>query len=347
MHMADALLSPPVGGIMWAATAAMVTYSSVQIKKEMDTKKIPLMGVMGAFIFAAQMINFAIPGTGSSGHIGGGMILAILLGPYAGFLTIASVLITQALFFADGGLLALGCNIFNMGIIPCFIVYPLIYKTIKNEKPYSPRSIIAVMLSVVVGLQLGAVSVVLETLFSGITALSIGKFLFLMLPIHLAIGAIEGVITIMVINFIWKARPDILETTQSVSAKEKKPLKNLIVGLSIAALITGGMVSWFASSDPDGLEWSLFHTTGKEELENPDSPAYNMSEEIQEKTALLPDYDFKSKDNNPGEQGWPAVNAGTTFSGIIGSVITLLIIVLFSFILHFIRKKKFEKNSTR
>jgi cobalt/nickel transport system permease protein len=90
--MADALLSPPVGGVMWVATAAAVAYSSVKIKEEIDTKKIPLMGVLGAFIFAAQMINFTIPGTGSSGHIGGGMILAIILGPYAGFLTIASVL---------------------------------------------------------------------------------------------------------------------------------------------------------------------------------------------------------------------------------------------------------------
>ena len=86
------------------------------------------MGIMAAFIFAAQMINFTIPGTGSSGHLGGGMILAILLGPYAGILTMASVLAVQALFFADGGLMALGCNIFNLGFFPCFIAYPLIFK---------------------------------------------------------------------------------------------------------------------------------------------------------------------------------------------------------------------------
>jgi len=115
MHMADALISPAVGGTVWAATAGLTVYSARKLKQEMDDRKLPLMGVLGAFVFAAQMINFTIPATGSSGHLGGGMILAILLGPYAAFLTMASVLTVQALFFADGGLLALGCNIFNLG----------------------------------------------------------------------------------------------------------------------------------------------------------------------------------------------------------------------------------------
>ena len=128
MHMADALLSQAVGGTMWAATAALIGYSAKKVQKTLDDQTIPLMGVLGAFIFAAQMINFTIPATGSSGHLGGGMILAILLGPYAAFLTMASVLTIQALFFADGGLLALGCNIFNLGFFPCFLVYPLIYQ---------------------------------------------------------------------------------------------------------------------------------------------------------------------------------------------------------------------------
>jgi len=111
--MADALISPAVGGTMWAVTAGAALYSAHKLQKEQDDKKVPLMGVMGAFIFAAQMINFSIPGTGSSGHLGGGLLLAIMLGPYAGFITMASILTIQALFFADGGLLALGCNVFN------------------------------------------------------------------------------------------------------------------------------------------------------------------------------------------------------------------------------------------
>src|SRR5450830_1915585 len=112
MHMADALISPVVGGTLWAVSAA-VTYSCAKkAGTDFPEQKIPLMGVLGAFVFAAQMINFAIPGTGSSGHLGGGMLLSVLLGPQAGFLVMASILTIQALLFADGGLLALGCNIF-------------------------------------------------------------------------------------------------------------------------------------------------------------------------------------------------------------------------------------------
>ena len=99
MHMADALLSPGVGATMWTASAGAIAYCSKKVREELDDRKVPLMGVLGAFIFAAQMINFTIPATGSSGHLGGGLILAILLGPHAAFLTIASVLVVQALFF--------------------------------------------------------------------------------------------------------------------------------------------------------------------------------------------------------------------------------------------------------
>jgi len=130
MHMPDALLSPTVGAVMWSATTAITTFSARKVQNQLDNKKIPLMGSIGAFVFAAQMINFAIPGTGSSRHLGGGLLLAILLGPHAAFLTLASVLTVQALFFADGGLLALGCNIFNLEFLPCYICYPLIFKKI-------------------------------------------------------------------------------------------------------------------------------------------------------------------------------------------------------------------------
>jgi cobalt/nickel transport system permease protein len=107
MHMADALLSPPVGAVFWVVSAGFIGYAAKKISAENDVAKTPLMGVMGAFIFAAQMINFAIPGTGSSGHIGGGLLLTVLLGPWRAFITLASVLVIQCLFFADGGLLAL------------------------------------------------------------------------------------------------------------------------------------------------------------------------------------------------------------------------------------------------
>ena len=144
MHMADALLSPAVGGTMWVATAGTIAYCAKKVQRDLDDRKIPLMGVLGAFIFAAQMINFTIPGTGSSGHLGGGLLVAILLGPSAAFLTIASVLTVQALFFADGGLLALGCNLFNLGVIPAFVAYPLAYpiaSSTSSSRAGSPRAI--------------------------------------------------------------------------------------------------------------------------------------------------------------------------------------------------------------
>ena len=167
MHMSDALLSPAVGVALWAGSLGTMAYCSRKIKEDLDEKTIPLMGVVGAFIFAAQMVNFTIPGTGSSGHLGGGMILSIVLGPCAAFIVMASVLTIQALFFADGGLLALGCNIWNLGFYACFIAYPLIYKPIAGKDMTRKRIMAASLISGIVALQLGAFSVVAETFLSG------------------------------------------------------------------------------------------------------------------------------------------------------------------------------------
>lgn len=168
------------------------------------------MGVLGAFIFAAQMISFTIPGTGSSGHIGGGMILAILLGPYAALIVIASVLTIQCLFFADGGLLALGCNIWNMGLYSCFVACPFIYKPIVKGG-MSARITVASIHSVIAALQLGALSIVIQTMLSGRSELPFGLFAMAMLPIHLALGLVEGFITAGVVNYVRKERPELLE----------------------------------------------------------------------------------------------------------------------------------------
>ena len=123
MHMADALVAPAVAATMYVCSGGAAGFSVKKVRLESDPKKIPVMGVMGAFVFAAQMINFTIPGTGSSGHLCGGMMLTALLGPYAAFLTMIGVLLIQCLLFADGGLLALGCNIWNMAFYGCFLGY--------------------------------------------------------------------------------------------------------------------------------------------------------------------------------------------------------------------------------
>ena len=157
MHMSDALLSPAVGGAMYAVSAVSIAYAVQKVKKDdLGEKNLPMMAVAGAFTFAAQMINFTIPGMGSSGHIGGGILLAGLLGGTPAVVTLTAVLLIQCLFFADGGLLALGANIFNMGVIPCLFVCPLIFRPILRKGVTHKRIMIASVVSCVVGLQLGA-----------------------------------------------------------------------------------------------------------------------------------------------------------------------------------------------
>jgi cobalt/nickel transport system permease protein len=349
MHMADALVSPAVGGAMWVATGTALACSAKKVIAEMDDRKVPLMGVLGAFIFAAQMINFTIPATGSSGHLGGGMILAALLGPWAAFLVMASVLTVQALFFADGGLLALGCNIFNLGVFPAFVAYPLLFKPLVGSRPTSGRLMAGSLAAAVVGLQLGAFGVVLETLFSGISDLPFATFLLLMQPIHFGIGIVEGLVTAAVIAFVWKARPEVIGKAMTHRPIGAIPLKPVLAVLGVLALLSGGLFSWFASSNPDGLEWSMAGTSGKEELEA-EGGVHKAMAGLQEKTAFLPDYGFKAAEipaHGGGAEGagaaeppaerpagepagteasaWPAPDAGTSLSGVLGGVITLML----------------------
>jgi cobalt/nickel transport system permease protein len=343
MHMADALISPIVGGTMWAATAGIAAYSIKKVQTDLEESKVPLMGVMGAFVFASQMINFTIPATGSSGHIGGGLLLAVLLGPYAGFLTMASILTIQALFFADGGLLALGCNIFNLGFYTCFIAYPLIYKKFISKETSSSKIFIITMITAIIGLQLGAFSVVFETLFSGITELPFSKFALLMQPIHLAIGIVEGLVTAAVISYVWKARPEIADKTITNKPLGRIQMKPVLITLMVLTIFIGGILSWFSSSYPDGLEWSMMNASGQEELAAKDNLHQKLAI-VQEKIAFLPDYGFKKTvhetiEESTTEDGiWPQINVGTSVSGLIGGSLTLLLAGTTGFILYWIKK---------
>jgi cobalt/nickel transport system permease protein len=342
--MADALLSPAVGATMWAGSVATIGYSSRKLKDNIDNKTIPLMGVMGAFIFAAMMINFTIPGTGSSGHIAGGILLTVMLGPYAAFLVLSSVLMVQALFFADGGLLALGCNIWNMGFYPCFLGYPLIYKPIAGNGTSARRISIAAIVSVVIALQLGAFSVVLETLSSGKSELPFGTFVLLMQPIHLAIGFVEGIITAGIISYVKKVRPEIIESSNFLRPLDAGiSLKNIMVTFVILAVVTGGAISWFASTHPDGLEWSIKKVTGKTELAEQTNGVASLFKDIQEKTAFLPGYNFKpsAKEESTANEAsaWPGIEAGTSVAGIVGGAIVLMFILLIGFGIRLFKKQ--------
>lgn len=257
MHMSDALLSPAVGGVLWAVTAGAVAASARRVEREPDGRRVPLMGVLGAFVFAAQTVNFSIPGTGSSGHLMGGLLLAALLGPGAGFLVLASVLGVQALFFADGGILALGANVLNMGAASCFVAYPLVFRPLAGARPTGARLVVASVLGGVASLGLGALGVVAETTASGISTLPAGPFLALLVPIHVVIGAAEGLATAALLRVLWRARPEL-----TPSAPASRAARALTVAIAAAAVLVAGLGARFASALPDGLAWSVARTAG-------------------------------------------------------------------------------------
>jgi cobalt/nickel transport system permease protein len=349
MHMADALISPFVGGVMWAVSAGATAYSTVHIKKmsaeqeEPDggfVGKVSLMAISGAFVFAAQMINFTIPGTGSSGHIGGGMLLACLLGSYPALLTITSVLAVQAFFFADGGLLSLGCNIFNMGVIPCLVVYPLLVKPLfqKQQESRNPGNFKYItagsVLGVMLALPLGAFFVVLETLASGVTALPFSTFLLLMLPIHTAIAVGEAVVTAGVVVFVAaNSYGGLIEDAVSGGGISKAGVfKRVLAVLGVCTLISGGLLSLFASSYPDGLEWSIEKITGSTDIDA-EGAVFERTAALQDVTAFMPDYDYRTEPESDAA-------GGTTVAGIVGSLMVCAIAGALGVALYLLKRKK-------
>lgn len=343
MHMADALLSPSIGITGWLLAAGTLALAARHLSstnsspRESESaqhdglgRSAPTLGVLGAFIFASQMLNFTIPGTGSSGHIGGGLLLAILLGPWSALLIMASVLAVQALFFADGGLLAWGCNLVNLGVFPCFVAYPLVYRPLARLGHERAAAVLAAL----IGLELGALGVVLETSLSGITALPFLPFLGLMLPIHAAIGLVEGLATAAVLVFLNRVDPAL---TSKVGQSGRG-----VVYIGLLALLFAGGLSWFASTRPDGLEWSMARVSGQEVLEAPESSAHRILAQVQERLAFLPDYGFPSAEQsgspNSPDDAWPSVQASTSTAGLVGGIATLGLIAIAGLTLGRIRR---------
>ena len=325
MHMSDALLAPATAVTMYALSGVAAGVSVRKLTQDENVmEKIPVMGVMSAMVFAGQMINYTIPGTGSSGHLCGGMLLTGLLGPYAGFLSMIAVLMIQAFFFADGGLLALGANIWNMAFYGCFLGYFLIYRPIINSKLFGDKNAmpkkltLASILGCVISLQFGAFSVSIETLASGITELPFTTFVSLMQPIHLAIGLVEGLITAAVLVFIYENRPEMLMMPQK--EKESWSKNKMFTVLGIITVLVGGVLSLFASEHPDGLEWTIAKVT---------DATLESSTKLQEMTSFLPDYSFES-----------GAAIGTSVSGIVGALILVAISALVYFISMAARKNK-------
>jgi cobalt/nickel transport system permease protein len=376
--MSDALLSVAVGATMTGVSAGFIGKSINKINKiELEENKIPMMGVMGAFVFAAQMINFTIPGTGSSGHIGGGVLLAALLGPYPSLITMASILLIQCLFFGDGGLLALGSNIFNIGVITCLVAFPMVFRPMVQKKMTIKRITVASVIAVTLGLQLGSLAVVLETTASGITELPFLTFLSFMQPIHLAIGLVEGGITAAVLIFIYQIRPEILANVIEERQVRKGALRKMLLVVMVAALLTGGVFSIYASSNPDGLEWSIAkvmentqntqsqstqsENTQSQNTQSQSTPSeikqssqnqqnsentqnssnlHNTLNQLQEKTAIMPDYTLVNEQI-------PENVSTTGIAGILGGLVTLLIVIIFGAVLLIYKRKIGYRNHAK
>ena len=207
MHIPDGFLDTATSVVTWAASAGSVAYAVRRVNKELAERQVPLIGVTGAFIFAAQMMNFTVVG-GTSGHLLGGALAAILLGPWAGMLTLTSVLAVQALLFQDGGLLALGANILNMAVVGVLLgwgVYVGLKRLLGNKTWAAMVSgFAAAWISVVVASLVAAV----ELAISGASPL--GVALPAMGGVHALIGIGEGLITVAVLGFLRATRPDLL-----------------------------------------------------------------------------------------------------------------------------------------
>lgn len=267
MHLGNSIICPVTGIPMIVAMGATAIWAWGKCKDSSThdifrkDKILPTV-MLTALVFGLQMINFSIPITASSGHIIGAILLSALLGPYAAFLSMCAILLVQSLFFADGGILALGCNIFNMGFLACFVAYPIVYKVFKNK-------VIGSIFASIVALQLGSLSVVVEGAISG-SITNMAMFTSLMCSIHLAISVIEGVVTAGI-----------------VAVAQKTNLSKMFSYITGGfALVLAGIISSYASTKPDGLEWSLLNMSDSF-IAQTQGQIYAVSEIIQTKTAIL------------------------------------------------------------
>lgn len=257
MHIPEGMLSTPVALVTDLGAAGIIGYSTYWVKRYFSSKKVVLMAVLGALIFALQMLNFPISG-GTSGHFAGGTLAGIILGPYAGSIVMTAVLAVQAFVFKDGGILALGANIINMGVIAPFLGY-LLYRVIVRASSSTPRKVAASAIAAWVGAVVSAFAVALEIWLSGNANFML--IMSSMLIVHAVIGLGEAAITGGLVGYLATVRPTLLEGATSEPTCEAPPrqsLKGVVITLGVIALIATGF-SWLASSHPDGLEFVYFN----------------------------------------------------------------------------------------
>jgi cobalt/nickel transport system permease protein len=269
MHIPDGFLSVAVSVILWLIIIPVIAYALRRVSTELDERKIPLMGVLAAAIFAGQMLNFAVAG-GTSGHLMGAAIATILLGPWAAALVMTVVVSVQALIFQDGGLLVLGANIFNMAVIGVAVSYA-VYQTFQRLARSQKWGIfVGGFVAAWLSIEIAALAAALELALSGTSPANIA--ILAMGGIHALIGIGEGLITVGALAFIYASRPDLLD---SQNKRQGSSALVWIVGLLIAVALT--VLSPLASAHPDGLEWVAKQNGFLQSARN---PAYN----------IIPDY---------------------------------------------------------
>jgi cobalt/nickel transport system permease protein len=243
LHIPDGFLTLIVSLICWAITAIILSQAISRTNRSLGERQVPLMGIMAAFIFAAQMINFPVAG-GTSGHLLGGALAAIMLGPWAAMLVMTAVIAVQGLLFQDGGLLVMGANILNMGLLTAAIGYGLYRATFGGSRSVKIAVAgVAAWLSVMAG----ALATALQLWLSGTSNLQ--TVVIAMLGVHAVIGFGEALITVAALTFIFQTRPDLLDE-QSVAAQSGRGW--IVIGLVISLVVV--LLSPFASTNPDGLE---------------------------------------------------------------------------------------------
>lgn len=246
LHIPDGFLSTAVSIAGWLLAVAAIGYALRQTRGQLGSKQIPLMGVLAAFIFAAQAINFPVAG-GTSGHLLGGTLAAIVMGPWAAVLIMTSVIAVQALVFQDGGLLALGFNIVNMGIITAFTGH-LMYQGIKQLMGEGRNSVLAAgAVGAWASVVLGALATAIELAVSGSSPLGIA--LPTMAGVHVLIGIGEALITVGALGFIYATRRDLLNIGETAPARASANWVAIGLGLALGV----AAFSPLASGDPDGL----------------------------------------------------------------------------------------------
>ncbi len=298
MHIPDGFLSVGVSVVFWLLSIGFILIALRRVNRELGEREVPVMGVLAAAIFAGQMLNFTVAG-GTSGHLMGAALAAILLGPWAAVLVMTAVVSVQALVFQDGGLLVLGANLFNMGVVGSFVAY-FVYRLVQRLARGAEWGIFAGGFAAGwVSIVVASLTVALQLAFSGISPANVA--IPAMGGIHALIGIGEGLITLGALTFIYAARRDLLKIGQPQPSGSRWVW---VGGLSITVLLA--ILSPLASAYPDGLEW-VAEQTGF--IETAQGPTYT----------IIPDYVLPGISNEA---------TATILAGVIGAAIVMVVAVL-------------------